>query len=338
MPLTEINHLLLDEDFRTDCLARVKDPLVHQTFDFYDRHGRGQAGSTLRRAFLLSFSPVTRGVLGQRENWLDIRALMDAGRSLIINLGTVSDPVTRRLLGSLVMVQIEQAALSRTNLAPQHRTPWWCLVDEWPSFSATRSETIEHVLSQTRKYNLRLYLAAQALAQIDTNRLGGALENCRLSVTFRLGAESARIQAKHIATIDPYRVKVHAQTPNQRDQYMSTSEQFEEWVQAILHLPPRQAFVKVHEKQALAMKTLTVREPKLDATELEEVLSEYRRRYQRPAREVEAGGLAAEVASDETRGSDILAVDTTYEQKTTNITDFESFFGEYIGPDNAESP
>jgi len=283
LPLTEINHLLLDRDFRASCLARVSDPLVHQTFDFYNRHGRGQAGSTLRRAFLLSFAPITRGVLGQRENWLDVRALMDAGRSLIVNLGTVGDPVTRRLLGSLIMVQIEQAALSRTDLPLRHRRPWLCLVDEWPSFAAQRSETIEHVLSQARKFNLRLYLAAQALAQIDSKRLGGALENCRLSVTFRLGADSARIQAKHIARVDPYRVKSPAKTPRQRDQYMSASEQFEEWVQAILHLAPRQAFVKVHDQQAVAIRTLTVHEPELDAGELEAVLAEYRRRYQRPS-------------------------------------------------------
>jgi len=106
LPLTQINRLLLDREFRQTCLAAVTDPLVLQTFTFYDRHGRGQAGSTLRRAFLLSFSPITRGVVGQRENWLDVRALMDEGRSLIVNLGTIADPVTRRLVGSLVMVQI----------------------------------------------------------------------------------------------------------------------------------------------------------------------------------------------------------------------------------------
>lgn len=326
LPLTEINALLLDRDFRTRCLSVVADPLVHQTFAFYDRHGQGQAGSTLRRAFLLSFSPITRGVLGQRENWLDVRALMDEGKSLIINLGSIGDPITRRLMGSLIMVQIEQAALSRTDLPEGSRRPWWCLVDEWPSFAATQAETIEHVLSQTRKFNLRLYLAAQALAQVDSTRLRGALENCRLSVTFRLGADSARIQAKQIATIDPYRIKQAARTSTQRDQYMSTGEQMAEWVQALLHLPPRQAFVKVHDQPAVRITTLTVRDPTLESGEMEAVLGEYRRRYQRPASEVERAASPPAIVST-AAVSDRLSLDRLF-GGDADISDFESFFGE----------
>ena len=56
------------------CLNQVDDELVHETFANYDRLGKDQpkeAGSALRRAFLLSFSPETRYTLGQFENVLD---------------------------------------------------------------------------------------------------------------------------------------------------------------------------------------------------------------------------------------------------------------------------
>lgn len=336
-PLTDINALLLDRDFRRQLLERVTDPLVLQTFAFYDRHGQGSAGSTLRRAFLLSFSPITRGILGQPDNLLDIRGMMDRGVSLIVNLGTIPDPVTRRLVGSLVMVQIEQAALSRTDQPQQYRRPWTCLVDEWPSFCATRADTLEHVLSQARKFNLRLWLAAQSLSQIPSERLSGAFENCRLSVTFRMGHDSARIQAKHLGEIDPYRVKQSARTATGRDQYMSTGEQLEEWVQAIIGLPPRHAYVKLHGKGTTAIRTLTVEEPQIQEGELAAVIAEYRRQYQRPAREVAAlGQTSPPVAGDVPIGgpaaSDILDIASYADAISTDTgIDFEQLFGDTAG-------
>src|SRR5207248_8427597 len=106
--------------------SAVDDPLIHQSFESFERLGREQtqaAGSLLRRAFLLSFSPLARMTLGAPENWLNFRKIMDEGRSVIINLGNVGDNETRKLLGALLMVQIEQAALSRTDIAPADREP-----------------------------------------------------------------------------------------------------------------------------------------------------------------------------------------------------------------------
>jgi hypothetical protein len=332
LPLTDINALLLDDDFRASCLAGVSDPLVHQTFAFYDRHGRGQAGSTLRRAFLLSFAPIARGCLGQQNNVLDVRALMDSGKSLLVNLGSIPDPVTRRLIGSLIMVQIEQAALSRTDLPQPARRPWTCMVDEWPSFGAAQSEMLENVLTQARKFNLRLYLAAQSLAQIDSRRLAGAFENCRLSITFRLGHDSARLQAQQIGDIDPFRIKQAASAPGQRTQYMSTSEQLASWVQAIQNLPPRQAFVKVHGNRSSRITTLTVPEPACRPEELEAVLAEYRRRYQRPASEV----LERHLPAGFTVAGATSVPDTGSNPPATDIIDFDAFFGEQFNdPDEA---
>jgi hypothetical protein len=57
-----------------------------------------------------------------------------------------------------LLVQIEQAALSRTDLSPGQRRPWTVLVDEWPAMAAS-AETLGSILDQTRKFGLRLYLA-----------------------------------------------------------------------------------------------------------------------------------------------------------------------------------
>lgn len=290
LPITYLYPLLSDPAFRQACLARVHDPLVLQSFDHFDQLKRDQAslaGSTLRRAFLLLFSPVARYSFGQPDNWLDFRGLMDRGAIVILNLGNIQDHDTQRLIGAMLMVQIEQAALSRTDLPPHQRTPFTLLVDEWPSF-AGQDDTIGTILSQARKYNLRLWLAAQSLAQISSRRLAGALENCRLNIAFGLGRDSAEVQARHVGTTDPMAIKDEAKYQQQHPQFFSVPEQWESWTRDLQTLEPRMAYVKLHHKPAVRIRTLTVKQPKVAPEKIAGVLAEYRRRYQRTRQEAEA--------------------------------------------------
>ncbi len=283
LPITCLHQLITEKPFRDACLTKVTDPLVHQTFQNYEKLGKDQlqeAGSLLRRAFLLSFSPLTRYTLGQPENWLDFRRIIDDGRSIIINLGNIGDDETKQIIGALLMVQIEQAALSRTDLPPAKRTPFTLLVDEWASFAA-QERTISRLLSQCRKFNLRLYLAGQSLSQVDSRRLAGALENCKLLVSFGLGRDSAVTQSHHLAAIDITQVKEPAATPNQHNQYMSVAEQFEIWAQQLQNLEPRYAYVKLEGREATLIKTVNMPDAEPDPAELDRVLRTYRRIYQR---------------------------------------------------------
>jgi hypothetical protein len=288
LPITPyLYHILTDGQFRSACLQKVTDPLIHLTFkNYYEKLGRDQAqaaGSTLRRAFLISYSPVIRNALGQPDNWLDFRKIMNSGKSLIISLGGLEDE-TKRLIGAMLMVAIEQATLSRTDIA--ERRPFTLLVDEWGSFAA-QERTIATILSQCRKFQLRLYLAAQSLAQVSTNRLSGALENCRLMIAFALGRASAEIQAKQIGFADPFAIKEEPATQTQHSQYQSITDQFEAWNQELMNLPTRCCYVKVQGKEAVKITSLKVGEPTVDQKELGAVLGEYKSRYQQSKQEAE---------------------------------------------------
>jgi hypothetical protein len=289
LPITPyLYHMLTDGEFRNACLQQVTDPLIHLTFkNYYEKLGRDQAqaaGSTLRRAFLISYSPVIRNALGQPDNWLDFRSIMNSGKSLIISLGGLEDE-TKRLIGAMLMVAIEQAALSRTNIA--ERRPFTLLVDEWGSFAA-QERTIATILSQCRKFALRLYLAAQSLSQVSTHRLSGALENCRLMIAFALGRASAEIQAKQIGFADPFAIKEEPLAETQHSQYLSILDQFEVWNQELMNLPTRSCYVKVQGKEAVKITSLKVRQSKVDQKELATVLGEYKKRYQRSQQEAAA--------------------------------------------------
>jgi hypothetical protein len=309
LPITFLYQLLTEKGFRDICLRAVSDPLVHQCFDNYDKLGRDQpqaAGSTLRRCYLLSFSPLARYTLGQPDNILDFRKIMDEGRAFIINLGNVGDPETRKLLGAMLMVQIEQAALSRSDLLPSQRTPCTLLIDEWPSFAA-QEKTISHILSQTRKFNLRLYLSAQSLAQVESSRLIGALENCKLQIAFGLGRDSAETQARHIGDVDPMLVKEAQLTETQHNVFHGVSEQFETWTQELQSLKPRQAYMRVEGRPAVKIRTRNVEQGRISQDQLEEVLSSYKRLYQRNEGEALERCKEAGLANSPTNGSDRVA-------------------------------
>lgn len=319
LPITELARVLLDTSFRKQVLARVSDPLVHQSLAAFDRGGAAQAGSALRRSFLLGFSPVARAVLGHAENALDIRAMMDSGTSLIANLGSIPDPVTRRLVGALLLVQIEQAALSRSDIPEGARRPWTCLVDEWPTLSATSAETLGEILSQSRKYGLRLHLAAQSIAQVDSERLAGALENCRLSTTFRLGHASARVRAAQLVAEEPPQAAPRRASDPRPP---STAERVAAWTGTLTQLPQRRAIVQLGDARPVAMTTLHVADdpngPQLAREAAEVYRIHFARRYR--ARPTPATMLP----------TDEPALDILGQHETDIISDFAAFFGEDI--------
>jgi len=106
LPLTYLYQLLTDGPFRQQCLQKIVDPLILQSFGTYERTKGSvkDAGSALRRAFLISFHRLTRLTLGQPTSLLNVRRLMDEGKSLIVNLGNIQDSETKRLIGALLLV------------------------------------------------------------------------------------------------------------------------------------------------------------------------------------------------------------------------------------------
>lgn len=119
LTLLELEPLLTDRAFRMRLLQRVSDAQVASFFtQQFDRWKREQPifiAPVLNKVSAFLFKPQVRLMLGANDNQLDFRSIIDGGKVLIVNLGCFRDEETQRLLGSLFLTSLEQAAFSRTS-------------------------------------------------------------------------------------------------------------------------------------------------------------------------------------------------------------------------------
>jgi hypothetical protein len=283
--LTELPRLLTDKAFRDQLLQNVSDDEVVSFFqNRFDRWGRDAPSmieSTLRRVFLLTFSPTLRYCLGSSENALDFRALMDRGICAIFNLGGL-DEETQRFLGCLLTVGFEEAALSRADIPLRQRRNYHLIIDEFSQFSAQSEEALARVLSLARKYGLYLTLAHQTWSQLSS-RLHGALQNA-IEIAFKLGRSDAEWAAPRFGLFEPLAVKHVVPDPYQVERthpvFYSVQETYEGWTRALMELRPREAMVKLGSRTA-KIKTLTVK-TQISRKRLDAIISHYASMLLRP--------------------------------------------------------
>src|SRR3954453_10869024 len=265
LPLTALADLLTDKAFRDRALERVTDPQVIRFFRFrMDQWGRDapvMKESTLNRADLLTLTPLLRHSLGQATNALNFRRILDGATSVIINLA-LPYPDARRLMGCLLTVGMEQAALSRANRPAGQRGPsHHLLLDEFSQFTAQSEQSLTRMLSETRKYGLFCVMAHQNWSQAD-ERLRGALQNTELEFIFKAGRMDAEYSARLLGRVDPFAIKheVACEQAGERTHptFLPLMEQWETQVQAIQGLQTGEALVRLPTDavQKIATRTL----------------------------------------------------------------------------------
>ena len=291
LPLTRLHDLLVNATWREELLQHVEDDTVRGFFQGrLRRWGREQAlllESSLRRVFLLSFSPLLRGSLEQPDNLLDARQLMDQGRSLVVNLA-LPDPDARRLLGCLMTVSFEQAALSRATLPPHDRGPnHFLLLDEFAEFASQSGENVARILALCRKFGLSLTLAHQTWEQLGAS-LQDALQNVGLTITFRLGRSDAERAARLFGRVDPLVIK-HAVDKQAEGHvhplFSPLAEQWEtDWIQTLQQLSERTFLLRQANGAVARLRTPELREPPQATGAIQAVEAAYLARYFRAPR------------------------------------------------------
>lgn len=258
LTLLELEPLLTDKEFRMRMLNQVKDPLVASFFTHqFDRWGPREQpifiAPVLNKVSAFLFKPQVRYMLGAAENRLDFRSIIDSGKILIINLGCFHDEETQRLLGSLFLTSLEQAAFSRSNQVAALRKPFFCMIDEFPLFCSRDQTSLARILSECRKYRLHLGLAHQTVTQLPGARIQGALENAKLKVIFGTGRQTAESIVKELFMPNPQSIKHEVKDADAQERshpvFDPLLEQYEIFTQAIQRLRRQRALVKLPDRE-----------------------------------------------------------------------------------------
>ncbi|MGH3738953.1 MAG: type IV secretory system conjugative DNA transfer family protein, partial [Micromonosporaceae bacterium] len=147
------------------------------------------------RALLLR--PFVRDTLCAPASSLDLRHTIDHGGIILARLpkGVLGED-TCRLLGSLLVAQIWQAATGRAAVPEQQRPDTALIIDEAQNF-LTLPRALDEMLAEARGYRLSLTLAHQHLAQLPREMQLGLSANARNKIIFGVSPEDAHVLARH---------------------------------------------------------------------------------------------------------------------------------------------
>ncbi|WP_068927418.1 type IV secretory system conjugative DNA transfer family protein [Planobispora rosea] len=199
--LADVPALLSDPVLRARLVATVKDPLLRGFWNWYDglsdsaqAHVTGPIMNKLR-AFLLR--PFVRDVLGSADSTFDLDEVLDGGILLVrLPKGVLGDD-TARLLGSMLLAQVWQAAARRARLG-HARSPAALYVDEAHNF-LTLPHALSDMLAEARAYRLSLVIAHQHLAQMPRELRQAISSDARNKIYFSLSPEDAREVEHHFS-------------------------------------------------------------------------------------------------------------------------------------------
>ena len=155
--LLGIPRLLNDPVYRFWVVRQVSDPVVRafwsREFAAYDKRFRNEAISpVLNKVGQFLMSPIIRNILGQVKNRLNFGHILNRRQIFIANLSKADlGEEKAAILGSLLVSQFQMAAMARSHLRPEFRSPFGLCIDEFQNFVTDSFSTI---LSESRKYGL----------------------------------------------------------------------------------------------------------------------------------------------------------------------------------------
>ena len=199
----DIPRCFVDSEFVREKLKYVTD---RQVFDYWTKEfpasQRSNDAGEVITWFASKWGPfisnqMMKNVLGQTKSGFNIREIMDGKKILLVNLskGKMGE-LNSKLLGMILVMKFQAAAMSRVNIPEEERKDFCLFVDEFQNFS---TESFEGILSEARKFRLNLIVANQFVTQLTDKIREGVLGNVGTIIAGRLGVTDAELLGKVFA-------------------------------------------------------------------------------------------------------------------------------------------
>jgi hypothetical protein len=241
LTLVELAPLLTHAGFRAACMKRVENAEVRQYFEArYDQVSEAMRAvmrePILNKTSVFTADPRFRHIVGQAQSTFRVRQAMDEGHWVIVNLDKGRLGAHALTLGSLIMTTVKQALFTREN-----RSLFTVFADEIQNFVGQESG-IETMLSEARKFGVAVISANQFLDQYPAETRA-AIMAVGTHVFFQLSSADAAHVAQALDGGKPL-------------------------AERLKNLPARHAIVKSSSDRLAEIVVPTVREPKVDYTDL----------------------------------------------------------------------
>ncbi|MEU8112720.1 DUF87 domain-containing protein [Micromonospora sp. NPDC048947] len=199
--LSLVPSLLQDRDFRARFTHGLDDPDGLGGFwlwyDGINEQFRGQVIAPVLarlRAFLLR--DFVKSVIGNAHSSFDMGRVLDGGVLLCRLPKGILGEETSRILGSMIVARVWQAAIARASIPEDQRKDANLYVDECHNF-LTLPGSVGDMLAEARGFRLGLVLAHQDLAQLPNDIAAGVSANARTKLFFNVDPADARDLSRH---------------------------------------------------------------------------------------------------------------------------------------------
>lgn len=199
--LSLVPPLLNDRGFRGRFVYDLSDPEgLGGYWNWYDSMNEGQRAQVIGpvlarlRAFLLR--DFVKNVIGSAHTSFQMSRILDGGLLLCrLPKGTLGEE-TARILGSLIVARVWQAAIARAGQPEDQRKDATLYIDECQNF-LNLPGSVDDMLAEARGFRLGLVLAHQNLAQLPKETADAVSANARSKVFFNVDPNDARELSKH---------------------------------------------------------------------------------------------------------------------------------------------
>src|SRR6201996_8787962 len=168
--LPDILRLYRDEAYRKGIARNLRNETVRRFWqhEFENYHFRQKADAVApiqNKVGALLADPTLYRILVEPKVDLHIRAMMDEGRVLLVNLskGQLGED-SAHLLGGLLVSTLGLAAFTRADDPIENRRPFFLYLDEFQNFTTLM---LANMMSELRKFGVGLVLAHQYLQQLE---------------------------------------------------------------------------------------------------------------------------------------------------------------------------
>lgn len=286
--------MLTDKNYRQKIVSRIEDNVVKSFWvsefaAWSEKYDAEAITPLLNKVGQLVATNMVRNVIGQAETKFDIRDIMDNKKIFLMKVskGLLGEE-NSAIIGSMIITKMYQAAMSRADTPEEQRPDFYFYVDEFQNFA---TDTFYEILSEARKYHLNLTIAHQYMGQLSSKIRQTVFGNVGSMISFRVGAEDAKILAEEYRPIF-----------NERD---------------IINLGVREFYIKMsidgEIREAFSGRTLDAPNSTEDLTEQIRAMS--RQHYCAPRSEVETMLKKwDEAASEKPSKEEIAAVEEQFEE------------------------